>query len=282
MEEEEIEKYWDHVALEAKDLEKTLRLEKWKKAARNWLANYADKRAKDFVLKVINEVVKLDKSAKVLDVGCGPGKWAMLLAKKCSSVTAIDISPKMILLARENARKQNLNNIGFHVMRVSKLNMQDQTFDVVNCVTVLQHIFDDDEWRNAVSEIARVTKKGGYTLLLEAAPNFTIKKRTPHLSIRTMQQYVNEFEKLKIRLIYWRPADLSLPVTFLGLKNYAASFNKKVYYFVTGRELVSPSFKSLLSRIAVMLAGQIDYKLAETPLSFLSFNKILLFRKSTT
>ena len=282
MEEEEIEKYWDHVALEAKDLEKTLRLEKWKKAARNWLANYADKRAKDFVLKVINEVVRLDKSAKVLDVGCGPGKWAMLLAKKCYSVTAIDISPKMILLATENARKQNLNNIKFHVMNVSKLNLQDQTFDVVNCVTVLQHIFDDNEWRNAVREIARVTKKGGYTLLLEAAPNFAIKKRTPHLSIRTMQQYVNEFEKSKIRLIYWRPADLSLPVTFLGLRSYAASFNKKVYYFVTGRELVSPPFKSLLSRIAVMLAGQIDYKLAETPLSFLSFNKILLFRKSTT
>jgi ubiquinone/menaquinone biosynthesis C-methylase UbiE len=281
LEKEEIEKYWDYVALEAKDFEKTLRLEKWRKAARNWLANYADKRARDFVLKVINEVVKLDKSAKVLDVGCGPGKWAMLLAKKCSSVTAIDISPKMILLARENARKQNLNNIRFHVMSVSKLNMQDQTFDVVNCVTVLQHIFDDDEWRNAIREIARVTKKGGYTLLLEAAPNFAIKKRTPHLSIRTMQQYVNEFEKSKIRLIYWRPADLSLPVTFLGLRNYAASFNEKVYYFVTGGELVSPSFKSLLSRIAAMLAGQIDYKLAETPLSFLSFHKILLFRKST-
>lgn len=280
MKEDELQEYWDYVALEAKDFERALRLEKWKGAARNWLADYADKRAKDFILKVVNEVIKLDRFAKVLDIGCGSGKWSIIFAKKCSSVTAIDINPNMVLLAEENAKKENLKTINFHVMDVSRLNIPDETHDLVNCVTVLQHIFDDDNWRRAIQEIARVAKNGGYILLFEVAPNIAIRKRTPHLSVRTMRQYINEFEKAKTHLVYWRAVDLSLPITFFGLKNYAASFSKKVYYFVSGRKLLLSGFLSFLSWITVLLARLVDYRLAETPLSFLSFGRILLFQKT--
>jgi len=232
MEDDELESYWNYVALEAKDFEKMVRIEKWKKAARNWLADYADKRAYDFVLGVIDKVAKLNGSASVLDVGCGPGKWSVLFAKRYSSVTAIDISPNMIQLAKENAGRQNLRNINFCVMPVSRLDIPDETFDLVNCITVLQHIFSDEDWRLAIHEMTRVTRKGGHILLFEAAPNFAVKRRTPHLSIRTMRQYIDEFRKAKAQLICWRAADLSLPVTLLGLKYYAASFNRRVYYFI--------------------------------------------------
>lgn len=279
MEERELEKYWDYVALEAKDFEKILRLEKWRKVARNWLADYADKRAYDFVLKVVEDVIKLDKPAKILDVGCGPGKWSILFAKRFGSATAIDVSPKMVLLARENARKHNLENVDFHVMSVSKLNFPDETYDLVNCVTVLQHVLNDDDWRSAVHEMVRVTKTGGHLLLFETAPDLAIIRRTRHLSIRTMRQYINEFKKAGARFIYWRAVDLSLPVTFFGLKTYSASFNKKVYYFMSKRMLFSAGFLSFLSLVAAVLAKLMDYRLAETPLSYLSAGRILLFRK---
>ena len=279
MEESRLEKYWDYVALEAKDFEKILRLVKWRKIARNWLADYADKRAYDFVLKVIDEVVKLDKSAKVLDVGCGPGKWSVLFAKKFRSTTAIDVSPKMILLAKENARRHNLGNVDFHVVDVSRLNFPDEAYDLVNCVTVLQHILSDDDWRSAVHEIARVTKTSGHILLFETAPSLAIIKHTSHLTIRTMRQYVEEFRRAGADFVYWRAVDLSLPVTFFGLRTYAASFNKKVYYFMSKSKLFSAGFLSFLSWITTVLAGLIDYRLAETPLSFLSVGRILLFKK---
>lgn len=194
MEEGKLEKYWDYVALEARDFEKWRRLEKWRKVARNWLADYADKRAYDFVLKILNDVVRLDESAKVLDVGCGPGKWARLLAERFSSVTAIDVSPEMVLLAKENARNSGLFNITFHVMDVSKLNFPCEVYDFVNCITVLQHILDDERWRMAIREIVRVTRTGGYVLLFETAPSIALLKRTRHLKIRTMRQYISEFK----------------------------------------------------------------------------------------
>jgi ubiquinone/menaquinone biosynthesis C-methylase UbiE len=274
-----VEKYWNSVALESKGFQKALRLEKWKKTARNWLADYADRRAKDFVLTAINEVALLSSSAKVLDVGCGPGKWSTLLAKKYSSVTAIDMSRNMVSLAKEKAQQENVGNIDFWVMNISSLDFPDESYDLVNCVTVLQHMQDKNAWKIAIHEIVRVTKKGGYILLFEVAPNFGFARRTLHLSLRSMRQYTEEFEKVGTHLVYWRAVDLSLPITYFGLRNYAASFNKRVYYFASERRLLSPGLLSFLSWITVLLARVIDYKLAETPLSFLSLGRILLFQK---
>lgn len=204
-----------------------------------------------------------------------------MFAERFDSITGVDISPKMILLARENAEKRGLSNVEFQVMDASMLHFADGTYDFVNCVTVLQHILNDENWKKAIREIARVTKPGGFVLLFEMAPNLAIRKRTTHLSIRTMRQYVEEFGKAGARLVYWRAADLSLPVTVVGLKSYAASFNKRVYYFMSGRRIGSTGLLSFLSWVAAMLAEVIDYRLAETPLSFLSVGRILLFQRKT-
>ena len=276
----ELEKYWDYVALEAEDHEEIVRLEKWRRAARNWLADYADRRAEDFVMNVVENIVRLERSAKVLDVGCGSGKWTEIFAKRGYIVTAIDISPKMIKLAEKRLQKKKLENVHFYSMTVSKLNFPDDTYDMVNCVTVLQHIFDEEEWKKAVHEMVRVTKHGGYILLFEMAPHFTLKRHTSHLCIRTMKKYANEFQKVGAHFVYWRAVDLSFPITFLGLRKYASSFSRDVYYFLNRKNVfVSANLLSFLSRITVFLAKPLDYKLGETPFAFLSIGKILLFKK---
>jgi len=276
----ELEKYWDCVALEAKS-EEILRVRKWRKAARNWLAEYADKRSRDFVLNTVEDVVGLKSPAKVLDVGCGPGKWIKLFARRYSAVTAIDISPKMIMLARESLNKEKIANVDFYIMDVSKLKLPSDTYDLVNCVTVLQHILDDEECKLAVKEMVRVARLGGAILLFETAPGFVIKRRTPHVRVRSMKHYITEFKKAKADLIYWRAVDLSLPITFFGLKGYAASFNRKVYYFLAEKMIpFFPEFFSLVSKMAALLAEPIDYKLGRTPLGLLSFGRIMLFKKN--
>jgi ubiquinone/menaquinone biosynthesis C-methylase UbiE len=275
-----LEKYWDYVALEAEAYEKAVRLKKWRKAARNWLADYAEKRAKDFVMNVVENIIRLERSAKVLDVGCGPGKWTEIFAKRGYVVTAIDISSKMIEFAKMRLQKQKFENVNFHSMNVSKLNFPDNIYDMVNCVTVLQHVFDEEEWNKAVHEMVRVTKPGGYILLFETAPHFTLKRNTSYLCIRTMKNYVQEFKKAGANFVYWRAVDLSFPITFLGLRKYASSFSREVYYFLTRKNaLISANLLSFLSRITVFLAKPLDYKLGETPFAFLSIGKILVFKK---
>jgi len=280
LKEDELEKYWDYVALEAKDFERTLRLEKWKKAARNWLAHYSDNKARDFVIQTIENYVKARSDSQILDVGCGVGKWVNLFAERGFATTGIDSSPWMIRVAKKRVRKDVRKLVKFYVMNITELDLPSNFYDMVNCVTVLQHIFNDEDWKNAVHEMVRITKPLGYVLIFEAAPSFIFKKRTRHLRFRAMKEYISEFGKAGAHLAYWRATDLSFPITFIGLQKYAASFSKKVYYYFAGElPLFSPHFLALLSRFAVALAKPIDYKLANTPLGFLSVGKILLFRK---
>jgi 2-polyprenyl-3-methyl-5-hydroxy-6-metoxy-1,4-benzoquinol methylase len=272
--------YWNIVALETEKEESAARTDKWRNAARNWIVHYTENKARDFIIQTIENHVKLKGDAQVLDVGCGPGKWVNLFAQRGFATTGIDSSPWMIRLAKKRVRKSLRHLVRFRVMNVASLDMPSNVYDMVNCVTVLQHIFSNEDWRNAVHEMVRVTKPMGHVLIFEAVPSFIFKKNTRHLRFRTMKEYVSEFEKAGAHLTYWRATDLSFPITFLGLRKYAASFSKKVYYYFTGEfSLFSPYFLSSLSRIVVTLAKPIDYRLGETPLSFLSVGKILLFRK---
>jgi ubiquinone/menaquinone biosynthesis C-methylase UbiE len=274
--------FWDAVAVEAAREEmRTIGTEKWQKAARNWLVQYTEWKARDLIMHMILNRVRLKSDAKILDVGCGCGKWVNLFAERGFAVVGVDSSPWMIRLARKKAHTGMKRHVIFHVMDAARLAFPSDSFDMVNCVTVLQHILNDEDWQNAVCELIRVTKPMGYVLIFEAAPSFILKKRTQHMCFRTMKKYVMEFEKAGAHLSCWRATDLSFPITFLGLHEYASSFSERIYYYsAEGASLLSPNFMSLLSRIGAILAKPIDYRLANTPLSLLSAGKILLFRKA--
>src|SRR5579884_751697 len=62
----------------------------------------------------------LSHVTRVLDLACGPGGWALLVAERYPQmqVMGIDISPQMIGYARERARAQSLANASFQVMNI--------------------------------------------------------------------------------------------------------------------------------------------------------------------
>ncbi|MDD5014889.1 MAG: class I SAM-dependent methyltransferase [Atribacterota bacterium] len=66
----------------------------------------------------INQVLrkiekKIEASFTVLDVGCGPGTFAIPLGRKVKKVTAVDISSSMLNLAKKNAISKNIHNINY-------------------------------------------------------------------------------------------------------------------------------------------------------------------------
>lgn len=72
---------------------------------------------------------------KVLDIGCGGGKYTLSLSKECNHIYGVDLSPKMIYYANENKRKLNINNVSFicddwHELNIKKSNLYKQ-FDLV-------------------------------------------------------------------------------------------------------------------------------------------------------
>src|SRR5215469_18498160 len=83
---------------------------------------------------VFPERVDLKNIQAILDVGCGPGGWALDVAHTYPDrrVFGIDISTTMITYAQAQASAQRLSNVTFTVMNaLQPLDFETGTFDLV-------------------------------------------------------------------------------------------------------------------------------------------------------
>lgn len=107
---------------------------------------------------------------RVLDVGCGVGRWSSLLAARGASVTGMDLSPTMVAEAERRAAASGVaDRCRFLVQDLAQLD-SGETYDLIIGVTVLQHILDPEGLRAAVQRMSNHLAPGGRMVLLEAAP----------------------------------------------------------------------------------------------------------------
>jgi len=115
------------------------------------------------------EVLRLlgDVSGKsILDVGCGNGRHMVELAKRASVVVGIDLSKKLVEIARRKMRRQGLTHKAMLVVSDALfLPFRRASFDVVTCIAVVHHIPSERLRRKAVSEMAEVVKSGGLCVI---------------------------------------------------------------------------------------------------------------------
>jgi ubiquinone/menaquinone biosynthesis C-methylase UbiE len=107
------------------------------------------------------DMCHLDATSRVLDVGCGGGNTACLIAEQYGSrVQGIDMSEVMVAKAKERARRQGLEDtVEFRVADAFELPFEDDSFDVVIFESVLTPLPGDK--RKALGEMVRVVRPGG-------------------------------------------------------------------------------------------------------------------------
>jgi 2-polyprenyl-3-methyl-5-hydroxy-6-metoxy-1,4-benzoquinol methylase len=97
---------------------------------------------------------------RVLDAGCGEGHLARILAKRGAKVTAIDVSPRLVEMARTKAHG---DSIEYLVADLSEPRSEyARTFDAVGGDFVLNDVPD---YRGFISTLGSVTKPGGRAVL---------------------------------------------------------------------------------------------------------------------
>lgn len=105
--------------------------------------------------------VELSPQDTVVEIGCGIGRLTRPLARRAGRVLALDVSARMLELAREhNAELDNVSWLlgdGFSLKGV-----QDASADACLSWVVFQHIPDPAVTLGYVREIGRVLRPGGW------------------------------------------------------------------------------------------------------------------------
>jgi SAM-dependent methyltransferase len=121
-------------------------------------------------IELIGRRLAFDRVQDVLDVGCGVGHWAQVLASALpahTKVIGVDRDPLWVDKATERAATLGISHrFQYRLSDAQKLPFPDGSFDLVTCQTVLIHVSDPGA---VIAEMARVTRPGG--LVLAAEPN---------------------------------------------------------------------------------------------------------------
>ena len=119
-----------------------------------------EERHDDLVARLTRLLAPLTGDERVLDVGCGTGALAYALAPLVGEVIGVDASEEYLASAREHAPP----GCTFVQGDAEALPFPYGDFDLVGCLRVLHHVRRPEL---VVSEMARVTRRGGRLLVVD-------------------------------------------------------------------------------------------------------------------
>ncbi|SDK18171.1 class I SAM-dependent methyltransferase [Natronincola ferrireducens] len=119
-----------------KKLSSSATSEFWNKRAKSYNRDVFEKQEEsNYVIDLLEKYNLLQKNNRVLDIGCGPGKNTIPMAKKCEEVIALDISQEMLEYVGEHGKEHGLDNIVCHEKNWEDISLDEygweKKFDLV-------------------------------------------------------------------------------------------------------------------------------------------------------
>lgn len=141
----------------------------WDQIAEDWVT-HADSNDYRNVFLIPQTLALLGDVAekRILDVGCGEGGYARILASKGAQVTGIDGSARLIDIAKRRAQKENHATV-YKVRNANSLHDMEVGFDIV---LAAMSLMDVEDYSGAIAEIYRVMRKGGELVMSITHPCF--------------------------------------------------------------------------------------------------------------
>jgi ubiquinone/menaquinone biosynthesis C-methylase UbiE len=158
--------------------------------------NWWYKGKRDLFFKIFKKLNRMFDAS--LDLGCGVGSNFKILSRFSKKVTGIDNSAKAISCCREKGY------IRLYKMNAEQLKFKDNSFDLVLCSDVLEHIND----KKALSEISRILKYNGIFIFSVPAhmylwgPTDEISNHLVRYEKKQMISILNDYFQIK-KLSYW-------------------------------------------------------------------------------
>jgi ubiquinone/menaquinone biosynthesis C-methylase UbiE len=115
-------------------------------------------------LAALEAIVAKAAPAHALDLGCGGGHVAYLLARHAARVVAVDLSADMLAAVAETAKGKGLTNIETHRASVERLPFADASFDCTVTRYSAHHWLD---FEGGLREARRVAEPGSPAIFMD-------------------------------------------------------------------------------------------------------------------
>jgi 2-polyprenyl-3-methyl-5-hydroxy-6-metoxy-1,4-benzoquinol methylase len=136
----------------------------WDGLANNWDTPSVSLGQND--IRIIEKTKKyLNASDIILDYGCATGSTAIEIAGNVKEAHGIDISSKMIDIARRKADERKIKNIDFAHATIFDERLEKESFDLILALSIL-HLVEDST--KVMDRINQLLKPGG--LFISATP----------------------------------------------------------------------------------------------------------------
>lgn len=107
-------------------------------------------------------LTSINKGSKILDVGCGSGRFSIKAAQMGYNITGLDITSEAITAASNKAKNLKLDNVHFLVGDMTYMPFSDNEFDYVFCPRFsINAVATFQKRQKAISEMVRVVKPEG-------------------------------------------------------------------------------------------------------------------------
>jgi len=141
------------------------------------LRRYRDLRrrrfSKEYRLRLLGDL----RGKRVLDLGCGDGTNAVILAKQGAIVTGLDISPGAIAVAKERARLDGVSSTTTFVCApLETVDFVAGSFDVIWCDAILHHLLHDLD--TVLDKLRTWLRRGGRVICSEPVNRSPLLRRT--------------------------------------------------------------------------------------------------------
>jgi SAM-dependent methyltransferase len=173
-----------------------------------------------------------------VDVGCGPGRWGMLVAPRVAKLHMVDASADALGVCQQNLRA--FKNVDFHVADVADMPMSDCSLDFAYSLGVLHHV---PNTAAGIKSIAQKLKPGAPFLiyLYYAFDNRPGWYRTLWRSTDAVRRYISRLPlgarapiaELIATVVYWPLARTARVLDAVGLlpRNWPLSYYRQRSFY---------------------------------------------------
>jgi SAM-dependent methyltransferase len=165
-----------------------------------------------------------------LDIGSGTGWVVAELLRRGTPVEGCDIAPNAVRRLRQRFPAVSFFELELGAEQAPR---PDASYELLTALDVLYHVTDDEAWRAAVAEIARLLRPGGMAIVSDGFGEAEV-AAAPHVRLRPMEDWEDAGRSCGVRLVStiplyrWLSRDVNQPL----LRHLPGGLRGGIEYFL--------------------------------------------------